>query len=524
MDTQHTQLSDIILDLTHKYDSIEEIQSKFIEITGDDTIDIIDYLENLCKSNKDYLKILIRIIRILNPKPKLEEKFINPIKHNVQKDSTKPIILSEEQQSVIDHALSGHNIFLSGQAGTGKSCVIKHLIKALREKYFNEDNQNDLSDIVGVTSLTGCSAVLINGSTIHSFLKIGLARNSAEELYIHTSTSMKTRHKFNKLKYELKVLIIDEVSMMDLKFFEKISDYLKLIKNNILPFGGVQIILSGDFHQLCPVEFTDYIFNSNVWKQLFLECIVLTKSFRQEDDIPFQELLNNLRIGNLSEEDYKLLSEQKSSSLLEKGFVPVKLFSTNSQVDGYNNRKLEELVEKTKNPKIKFAIKPTIGYTNADVTALRKQNNILNFIELIEGAQVMLTFNINTEAGLVNGTMGVIKKISRDNIILTIDNGQIHEIPYINCNDPASSDLDNPKVVFQYLPIRLAYAISIHKSQGQSISLLEIDLSNTFGYHMGYVAVSRCKSLDGLIVNGLSKNAFKTDKKVIEFYESIKNN
>lgn len=528
--------NDIIKEMIHEYENIEDIQSAFIKKTENKDFDIINCMEELCKENKDYLKILIKVLCILYPKQKkaknnelekkadipIETKKIEPV--SVEVKEPEPIVLSEEQQKVIDNALNGDNIFLSGNPGTGKSFVIKHLIKALKEKYFDGNNLDILNDIIGLAALTGAASVLIGATTIHSFLKIGLARNSAEDLYGHVSNSMKTRYKFNNLKYKLKVLIIDEISMMDIKFFEKISDYLKLIKNSSLPFGGIQIILSGDFHQIPPVEFTDYIFNSRVWKQLNLKCNILTKSFRQEGDIQFQELLNNLRIGKVTEENYKLLLNQKSSSLLEQGFKPVKLYSTNLKVDNWNNKELENLHHETKKEKIKFKIIPNVGYKAVDVTAMRKQNNIPDYLELIEGAQVMVTFNINTEIGLINGTLGVVKQINYNSIILTIDNGSIHEIPYINCNDPNSTDIDNPKVVFSYLPIKLAYAVSIHKSQGCSLSLLEVDLSNTFGYNMSYTAVSRCRSLDGLIINGLSKESFKTDSKIIRFYESINNN
>ena len=187
--------------------------------------------------------------------------------------------MNKEQQNAYDLMNSGLSILLTGAGGTGKSYVIK--------KYYDEMVKKYGEECISKTSSTGISAVLIGGKTIHSYLGIGLAKDSAEKIFEYTR--YKLSHTVKKLR-ALKVLIIDEISMLDIELFEKISKYLMLVRYNSKPFGGLQLVLTGDFCQLEPVS-GDYCFKAKEWSELKLKTVYLHKLIRQDGDLIFQNIL-----------------------------------------------------------------------------------------------------------------------------------------------------------------------------------------------------------------------------------------
>ena len=211
--------------------------------------------------------------------------------------------LNEEQLLCYNYAKNGKNLLITGPGGVGKSTVLKSIIKYLKRK-----NKN-----IGITSSTGISATLINGTTLHSFLKIGLATKSAQELY---DKIIFNKPIYNKLK-KLEVLIIDEISMIDNVLFNKIAAYLSLIKGIKKPFGKIQLILCGDFYQLPPVENT-YCFNSNIWNRLNLQKIELKKQMRQIDDSYFQYMLEQVKNmpGNPFKKSLELLERKEEAFIV----------------------------------------------------------------------------------------------------------------------------------------------------------------------------------------------------------------
>ena len=199
--------------------------------------------------------------------------------------------MNTKQLEAFTAAKNRNNIFITGSAGTGKSYTIKKIID-----YFESNDIN-----YGLTALTGCAASLINGQTLHSFLYLGID-NKLDDIY---KNLCKYTGQLNKLK-KLDVLIIDEISMMNNELFELVNDLFKLIKNNDRLFGGIQLILIGDFYQLPPIN-GNYCFTSPIWDNMGLNTIILDELIRQKDDIKLQEILEEIRDGRLSDENYKIL-------------------------------------------------------------------------------------------------------------------------------------------------------------------------------------------------------------------------
>ena len=233
--------------------------------------------------------------------------------------------LNQDQTDILEFIKENKNVFITGGAGTGKSFLLNEINGLLK----------DLKKIVAITAMTGSAAVLINGRTLHSTLGIGLAKGTPKELFKRIC-KMKNIYDFLK---NLDVLIIDEVSMLNDILFDKIFELLKIIKNNNLPFGGIQIILVGDMSQLPPIEgnfcFKSLNFNFNVK--------ILTKNMRVQNDSIFEDLLGRLRWGICNDSDYTLLETLRDTTF-ENGIIPTKLFSINKDVDSVNNNELQNLI------------------------------------------------------------------------------------------------------------------------------------------------------------------------------------
>jgi len=232
--------------------------------------------------------------------------------------------LSIEQQLAIDKFREGHNIFLTGPGGTGKTEIIKNI------KQIAEDNNKHIQ----VCALTGCAAVLLQckAKTVHSWAGIGLANGSIESI---VDSIMNNKYKLKKWLW-IDILIIDEVSMMSKKIFELLDTIGKTVKKNSKPFGGIQLVFSGDFYQLPPVGKTqEFCFESSLWGETFKYHIQLTKIFRQTD-IVFINILNEIREGALSKENKKILKQQLNKKIDNEIIKPTKILPTRSKVEYIN--------------------------------------------------------------------------------------------------------------------------------------------------------------------------------------------
>ena len=456
---------------------------------------------------RKYIKTIILTTPNILDEENIQEEFDNIMFGDIE--------LSKEQSNAYRAVMNGESIMITGNAGVGKSMTLRAIIEYIKANYNSAE--------YGVTSTTGCSALLIKGSTLHSFLKIGLAKESAKQLFNKLSG-------FNKLRLnKLRILIIDELSMMDKRLFEKISEYLKYAKRLNKPFGGIQLIFSFDMAQLPPVDDSGYCFESPIWNELNLKCFNFTKSFRQAD-MHFVNILNKLRFGHCTEDIYLELRELIYTEYDDPNIEPMKLFPTNRMVESVNNRKLEIL--SVTNKLYKFPIIHICG-NNKLIETEAKRANISNDLTLCIGCQIMVSYNIYPNEGVVNGTMGVIKEIknisSTDadlfNIIIYVYSTKVeHVIPYIpfEYQDFDRNNMLRTKILFKYLPLRVAYATSIHRSQGQTIDYAEMDLGKSvFAYGQFYTAISRVKKMNNIKLLDLDADTCRCDPKVIKFYKDL---
>ena len=417
--------------------------------------------------------------------------------------------LTTEQQSVINAILSGHNIALLGAAGCGKSYLLSVIYELPKIR-------------IQMCALTGCAALLlVKAKTLHSWAGIGLGKGTVSELYV------KIRRNQKSMRHWLctDLLIIDEISMMTAELLDKLDALGKKIRANQKPFGGIQLLLVGDFFQLPPVntsEETKFAFESNLWETM--KTIELTQIFRQKDEI-FHKILKEARIGVLTKESCDILSSKQGLDWKNNKIKPTLLFPKKAEVDMINETNLRALkghVYKY-NARLVYDGKTPDGFTEDEnfqraLQLFDSNASYLKELELVINAQVMLIANIDTDSGLVNGSRGVITGFSLDLPIVEFINGSKKTIGTHTW--PVE---DYEFVSRSQIPLKLAYAVTIHKIQGSTLDSALIDIgSGVFEYGQAYVALSRVRSLDALYVYDFDPTAFKAHPKVKEFYKNIK--
>lgn len=432
-----------------------------------------------------------------------ENKKLPVVKKSVEKE-----ILSEKQQEAYDLIKQGKNIFLTGSAGHGKTFLIKKIFK----DFNNKKN-------IGVTSTTGTSAILIGGTTLHSFLGIGLGKDDVSSLYIKIKRNKKVLDRW----VTLDILIIDEISMLFCDLFDKLEHLARVIRQNHKPFGGIQIILSGDFAQLPCIESKLFCFDAKSWKDCIQHTVNLTHNFRQSH-YAFQKCLDEIRIGEVTDETIEILESRVGVELKNDfGILPTKLYSLNKNVDDENARELDNLC--IKNPDLQF-FEYNIDYKThkkglRDIEEkIRKNCNIPFNLQLCVGCQVMLLHNLDLTNQLCNGSRGVIISFtSETNLpIVKFMNGLVRTIDYKTWEIDENGD----KIVsYTQIPLKVAYAISIHKSQGISLDFCQIEVHGIFTPGQLYVALSRVRSIEGLSLTDFDRKYIITDERVREFYRNL---
>ena len=406
------------------------------------------------------------------------------------------------------------SIFLTGEAGCGKSETLKHILAATSVV----DPDDPTAPIpVGVTAMTGRAAILIGGKTLHSFLGIGLGKRPVEELV--DFTRIKNKKTCQKLRL-LKILIIDEVSMLDAELLDKISLYLQRLRGNDAPFGGVQMIFCGDHFQLRSIS-GQYFFHALEWVRLDPTVCTLTEKFRQAGDTEFQDILSVVRKGDCPPD---VLQRLKSTATNTFCIEPTKLYALNADIDVVNELRFAQVSATA--PSILTYKRQIIvtGKTKAtapDKAALVKiceSARIPESIQLCAGVQVVVTWNIpkvdgSDEPTLVNGTRGEVVSVTPTTVLIRMVNNQLATISYFNYVPD-----DMPKVEVRFMPLRLAFAMSIHSAQGMTLDCVELDLgSSIFEFGQAYTALSRAKSLDSVCIRKIKASSFKTHPDVLEF-------
>ena len=455
----------------------------------------INEIIKYCKALKKALKNKELLVK----KEELENKKILD-NTKIDDDMPKSIILSEQQRNVLEKFKEGCNIFLSGEAGTGKTVTINEIIKYCRNNNIN----------YGITASTGAAAVLINGNTLHSFLGIGDGSDNLGNLY--NRCLYKYKNIYKKLN-ELNVLIIDEISMISEELFTKISKYLSFIRKDARPFGGVQLLICGDFYQLPPVN-GNYCFESDIWDKCNFKYEILKKNYRQSSDNKLQSILTNIRNNNITREDIDIL-ERCKNTIFTNDIKPTKIFSKNYIVDNINEVCFKKQLEKVNYNKYIYDTE----YKNKKSKNYCDKYGIPDKVTLCIGLQVILNTNIDVSKYLVNGLRGIIVSLDKENVYIKT---QIHS--YNIKINKVKILRENNTICYNIMPVIPGYAITVHKSQGVTLDAAEIDIGdNIFEYGQAYTALSRIKSLDSLKIVNVKKESFMNNRKVIDFYNKIKN-
>ena len=435
--------------------------------------------------------------------------------------------ISIQQQQVIDALLRGENVFMTGPGGTGKSHVIKTLHETVGKSMTVAKGRPFR---IAITALTGCAALLLNdGKTLHSWSGIGLGKDPVEDLLFRIRRN--GRAKKNWVVYDL--LVIDEISMATGALLETLDAVAKAMRRSSKPFGGLQLLFSGDFYQLPPVTKTGsfacpgvgratvFAFESPLWPVLVPTSVVLTDMHRQSDPV-FQRILGEARIGALTPESLTILRSRRGLDWQSLKIRPTLLFPRNSEVDALNDANIRAL----KGPKHSFPVK-TVGASPKQLNDPVFQRALASLdrdapykvdLELAVDAQVMLLHNLNPAAGLVNGSRGVVVDFDAAGLpLVEFLNGVRIPIP------PHLWTLEGHKDCGrEQLPLRLAWACTIHKAQGATLDSALIDVGdNTFEAGQAYVALSRVKSLDSLYIHALKADAFWTHSQVTDFYRTL---
>ena len=420
-----------------------------------------------------------------------------------------------DQQRALQTLKSGYSTFLTGPAGTGKSHVIHQFIVWLKNQRFPED----FSDRVGITSTTGASAILIGGVTLHSFAGIGLGDDSVDA-YVYKFQKFP---KFRKRWRGLSVWIIDEISMMSPILWDKLDLIGRKMRDRDVPFGGIQMVVLGDFCQLPTVDDTDFCFQSPNWKECIQRVEYLRHVFRQTDPV-FQHCLEKIRIGQVTKDIEDVLKSRMIKPKKRHGIEPTVLVSARAHASNYNNRKIQSLLKKKKSyenypAKYVYTNKVKLKRDKDRLQdAIDRMYQVEDPLELTIDSQVMVTVNL-PELGLVNGSRGVIHHFEDRTPVVKFMDGRVIQMPIHQW----SLSLDKKKITkFQY-PLRLAWAMTIHKSQGMSLDYVHADLGSIFEFGQAYVVLSRVRSLEGLFITSLDVSKIKAHPEVLAYEEEISN-
>ena len=443
----------------------------------------------------------------------------------------KDFVFTPLQQLAFDKYSAGENIFITGPGGSGKSALIKAIV----------ENAKKRNKHVQVCGMTGCAAVLLDGcnaKTLHSWAGIGLANGDID---IISHRVMSDKYKARNWK-RVDLLIVDEVSMMSQKIFNLLNITGKKCRKNDKLFGGIQVIFSGDFFQLPPVgnidepETCNFCFESPTFEELFPgnNKIYFDKIFRQKDPV-YSKILNQIRVGKISKNSIRILEKYvKRPVVSEEDIKPTVILPLKRMVDKINKTSLSKIKEEihcfetkcVKEPmnekQEKYLNKLSEAQIKGEFKFLQSSITADDKLILKKGAQVMCIVNLNVDDDIdliCNGSQGIIEGFQDGTgfPIVKFRNGSTRIM-----GPHRWESEQHPGLAVKQIPLILSWAITIHKAQGASIELAEIDIgSNIFAAGQTYVALSRVISLDGLYLRNFDYTRIKINKKVRDFYKEL---
>lgn len=425
------------------------------------------------------------------------------------------------QAEALSRMFNGENLFISGLAGSGKTTVVNRFVSHIEA----EKNGNYM---IAVTASTGIAATLLGGRTINSWAGLGISKEPFDPKNIELSIGREVVHRIQRVD----VLVIDEISMMPAYLFTKLDDIMRHFRKNDTPFGGVQLVLMGDFLQLPPVvtrssENLDnrFAIETDSWQDADIHYCFLDKTHRATDS-RLKRVLAEISMDRVSERTKQLVNSRIGITP-DNEKVYTTLFTTNRDVDSFNRDKLDN------NPNQSMFFRTSLMGDRTKAQKLMRQNSIPEMIELKKGAIVMLTKNIQDMSGgtsLANGSIGVVlgewESSDKKGVLVRFNNGATKPISMtILAAETTEYKIPDPsrkgaKITIREraaevsnLPLKLAYAITVHKSQGQSFDGVLVDLSKCFQAGLGYVALSRVRTLDDLIITGFSRKAYDVSER-----------
>ncbi|OAL33511.1 hypothetical protein AYO20_07197 [Fonsecaea nubica] len=478
-------------------------------------------------------------------------------------DRVSEPFLSDEQKAVVKAVMDeGKSVFFTGSAGTGKSVLMRAIISKLKHKYRKDP------DRIAVTASTGLASCILEGQTLHSWSGIGLGKEPAPELVKKIKRNQKSRQKWLRTK----VLIIDEVSMVDGQLFDKLEQVARTIRNNGRPFGGIQLVVTGDFFQLPPVPDKNtsakFVFEAVTWNTCIQHTILLTHVFRQKDE-QFARMLNEMRLGKMSPATIREFKSLSRPLDFRDELEATELYPRREEVENANQNRMRKLSGQM------MTFTAVDSGTAEPNTRKALLNNFIapEILELKKGAQVMLIKNIDQQ--LVNGSLGIVQSFMDEGTFFTYkddeptfllahepDDGEdesdikaarekIREArlknsttggeprmlwPMVRFNlpdgtsrsmlcspDEWKTESQNGEVLAKrvQVPLILAWALSIHKAQGQTLSRVKVDLGKVFEKGQAYVALSRARTKEGLQVLRFDERKVMVHQKVLQFYSKL---
>uniref|UniRef100_A0A8D0GMW6 ATP-dependent DNA helicase PIF1 n=1 Tax=Sphenodon punctatus TaxID=8508 RepID=A0A8D0GMW6_SPHPU len=411
-----------------------------------------------------------------------------------------PVRLSQEQSVVLSAVLSGKNVFFTGSAGTGKSYLLKRIVGSLPPKS------------TFATASTGVAACHVGGTTLHAFAGIGSGKAPLNQC-IELAQRAGVRQHWLSCHH----LIIDEISMVEGDFFDKLEAVARAVRKRDDPFGGIQLIICGDFLQLPPVskvtEQPKFCFQAKSWRKCIHINMELTE-VRRQSDRSFIAILHAVRLGRCTDEVTRQLTQTATNRVERDGILATRLCTHKDDVELTNAKRLQQLPGDV-------CCFEAVDSDPVLVRTIDAQCPVGQRIELKPGAQVMLTKNLDISRGLVNGARGVVdgfeaegKGLPRVRFLCGVT--EVMGLERWVFKGPAGIYLSR-----QQLPLKLAWAISIHKSQGMSLDCVEISLSLVFESGQAYVALSRARSLEGLRVLDFDPKVVRANPCVLQFYRSL---